>query len=342
MRALVNLLVLLLVPLLTQEVDAKGTTRKNGKKTAAKIAAETGGGGGDLTDAMADALSGSGIRSAGLHRAETKKKRRRKKNGVAGETVDELNMAARTQARERAIEKAARMVKNKPGEPFKGTPPRVVDQNLYGTLKERQRTFEANGYVWPITTRFVGWPPKPNGSVTEEFLKTRLQLADYYKKVAVSSHHKVDHWDNLMASMLLPRFSPKGFMRRQCEGELKDTWQKLRKNYNKMLPTAEKESFDPMLHTGKDGVDYRPRFIDNKIQRKLNAQTLQQMQKIAEAWCGVKLEASTVYGLRVYGNGSTLASHTDKPTTHIISAILHVDHDTTEPWPIEIEDRACL
>ena len=101
------------------------------------------------------------------------------------------------------------------------------------------------------------------------------------------------------------------------------------------------------------------------------------MQTIAEAWCGVKLEPSTVYGLRIYGNGSTLgernactsmqdchrsstprlsvhldqlamstnliltvaASHTDKPTTHVISAILHVDHDTDEPWPIEIEDH---
>eukprot|EP01048_Picozoa_sp_COSAG05_P011615 COSAG05_NODE_1106_length_5866_cov_2.199584_3_plen_64_part_00 len=50
----------------------------------------------------------------------------------------------------------------------------------------------------------------------------------------------------------------------------------------------------------------------------------QHLQPLAEAWSGVDLDISTVYGLRVYVNGSTMTSHTDMSTTHVISAIVHV------------------
>ena len=44
-----------------------------------------------------------------------------------------------------------------------------------------------------------------------------------------------------------------------------------------------------------------------------------------EAWSGVKLQNSAVYGIRVYRRGSTLFNHVDRSDTHIISAILNVD-----------------
>ena len=60
-----------------------------------------------------------------------------------------------------------------------------------------------------------------------------------------------------------------------------------------------------------------------------------------EAWSGVPLVGNNAYGLRVYRNGSHLNMHVDKSETHIISCILHVDHDDdpeSEPWPLVIED----
>jgi len=53
------------------------------------------------------------------------------------------------------------------------------------------------------------------------------------------------------------------------------------------------------------------------------------------------LIGSIAYGLRIYRNESQLNMHTDRTNTHIISCILHVDHDDdpeSEPWPIIIED----
>ena len=48
---------------------------------------------------------------------------------------------------------------------------------------------------------------------------------------------------------------------------------------------------------------------------------------------------SAAYGFRLYRNNSKLFMHLDKPNTHVISFILHIDSsDDAEPWPIVIED----
>ena len=50
-----------------------------------------------------------------------------------------------------------------------------------------------------------------------------------------------------------------------------------------------------------------------------------------EAWAGVELNNGQSYGVRVYQNGSTLVNHIDRSETHVISAIVHIDHDLAEP-----------
>jgi len=66
---------------------------------------------------------------------------------------------------------------------------------------------------------------------------------------------------------------------------------------------------------------------------------LQELLPIHESWSGVKLIPNNAYGLRIYRNGSNLNMHVDKSGSHIISTILHVDHDPWgDPWPLVIED----
>jgi hypothetical protein len=79
-----------------------------------------------------------------------------------------------------------------------------------------------------------------------------------------------------------------------------------------------------------------PGFIS---QEDLNREILQQLKGLHEEWCGVELEPSWAFGLRVYHNGNVLKRHVDRVETHVISAILHIDHDTDEPWPIVIADN---
>lgn len=63
------------------------------------------------------------------------------------------------------------------------------------------------------------------------------------------------------------------------------------------------------------------------------------MKPILEDWCGQKLAPSYVYGIRVYFDGAVLKMHRDRIETHIISAILNVDQQVNEDWPLMIEDN---
>ncbi len=60
-----------------------------------------------------------------------------------------------------------------------------------------------------------------------------------------------------------------------------------------------------------------------------------------EVWSGIQLEPTQVYGIRVYHNGAVLKPHRDRVKTHIISAIINVDQDVNQDWPLMIEDNYC-
>ena len=63
---------------------------------------------------------------------------------------------------------------------------------------------------------------------------------------------------------------------------------------------------------------------------------------ILEAWIGPKwggLVPTSVYGIRRYTNGSTLQAHVGVVATHAVSAILNVDQDVDEDWPLQIRDH---
>ncbi len=56
---------------------------------------------------------------------------------------------------------------------------------------------------------------------------------------------------------------------------------------------------------------------------------------IISEWTGQKLVGSSVYGIRVYKEGAILAPHVDRLPL-ISSAIINVDQDLDEDWPLEV------
>ena len=76
------------------------------------------------------------------------------------------------------------------------------------------------------------------------------------------------------------------------------------------------------------------------------------LQPILEEWSGTtkqqrsattatttsRLSEAAIYGIRVYYNGSILAPHVDF-MPRVISAILNIDQDVHEAWPLEIYDH---
>jgi hypothetical protein len=64
---------------------------------------------------------------------------------------------------------------------------------------------------------------------------------------------------------------------------------------------------------------------------------LEYMTPIMEAWANSTLEHTSTYGIRVYQRGSLLLDHIDRHSTHIISAVVQVDQDCDEGWPLTAE-----
>jgi hypothetical protein len=102
------------------------------------------------------------------------------------------------------------------------------------------------------------------------------------------------------------------------------------------------------LHSGLEGAAYEgdvdviegqnpPLFIP--LNKTTTRWVMAELKEMHEKWSGVPLVGEIAYGLRVYQSGAILNMHVDRPLTHIISCILHVDHSgQNEPWPIVIED----
>ena len=63
------------------------------------------------------------------------------------------------------------------------------------------------------------------------------------------------------------------------------------------------------------------------------------LKKPLETWSGSSLKPTFVYGIRDYKKGAVLVPHRDRENTHIISAIINVDKDLDEDWPLMIEDH---
>lgn len=58
-------------------------------------------------------------------------------------------------------------------------------------------------------------------------------------------------------------------------------------------------------------------------------------KEVLEEWVGVELSQTSLYGTRVYTEGSVLAPHVDRNPL-VISGIINVAQDVDEPWPLEV------
>jgi hypothetical protein len=80
-----------------------------------------------------------------------------------------------------------------------------------------------------------------------------------------------------------------------------------------------------------------PKFIDIG---ELSNEVHRMMLPYHEEWSGLKLNPTSIYGVRLYQNGSSLTMHVDRVKTHVISSIVHIAHEydnDAEPWPLDIE-----
>mmetsp|Transcript_11460 Transcript_11460/g.24096 ORF Transcript_11460/g.24096 Transcript_11460/m.24096 type:complete len:521 (+) Transcript_11460:69-1631(+) len=65
------------------------------------------------------------------------------------------------------------------------------------------------------------------------------------------------------------------------------------------------------------------------------------LKDLVEAWAGVPLEQTDLYGVRQYEAGARLLTHVDRISTHAASLIVNIAQgNLTRPWTVEVYDHA--
>jgi hypothetical protein len=146
------------------------------------------------------------------------------------------------------------------------------------------------------------------------------------------------NWLQLISSNMVPRYTERGF-------DLVKTPLDVQKKLRKIVKDGLKQ-WDELEPEKKDGKPLESLYGNQAKFIKIDGKTIvdiaTELLPLHEEWAGIKLVPTSVYGVRMYQNGSALAMHVDNVDSHIISSIVHIAHkydNKDEPWPIHIEDH---
>jgi len=209
----------------------------------------------------------------------------------------------------------------------------VVRHRASAALAESDRLheYEVRNHTWPpLQEEYI-----PNTEGWRGRIERRLEQVESIPEVADRYN---GYMKTIYTGLIAPNFTEHGWgLTRVPEEMIQELWASLHTG----LKDPEKHlKFEDVgvniLEFEKDESYARPLF---HRQDALNRKVLHDLLPIHQAWAGVELVPNNAYGLRIYRNASNLLMHIDKVQTHIISGILHVDHDReSKPWPLVIED----
>jgi hypothetical protein len=138
-------------------------------------------------------------------------------------------------------------------------------------------------------------------------------------------------------SAMIPHYTAKGYTYLPA-GLPEDVWTELRSFYDAHrhdeCPEGWKADNNYVNHwESPTYMVFLPMRIKNMIFAAL--------KPMLEEWIDHKesLTQTACYGIRVYKNNSALLNHVDVLETHVVSAIIQVDQDVDEDWPVEIVDH---
>lgn len=188
---------------------------------------------------------------------------------------------------------------------------------------ERMDNYQKRGYQWPLKEVV------PNTEGWRNIFNRRSEQIQRMPSSGPSG--KYDAWLQTMSSAVVaPNFTENGWGLTRAPTHLVEELQK------KIRDNVDTAPMEYKINVIETEMGARPLFIRND---ELNAKVMRELQPMHEEWAGVELQGAIAYGLRLYQNNSRLLMHTDKPNTHVISCIFHLDRsDDAEPWPIVIED----
>lgn len=170
------------------------------------------------------------------------------------------------------------------------------------------------------------WPAEYNPQ-TEGWKKINDRRFAQISQIEDSGQRYEGYLQTVMSAIVAPNFTENGWgLTRAPQNLVNDLRQAIIDGLPNAKPEGDVEVIEGLV----------PLFIQR---RDLTNRVLHELLPMHEEWSNMKLEPSNSYGFRLYRNESRLNMHIDKPETHVISSILHIDHsEDSEPWPLVIED----
>lgn len=179
------------------------------------------------------------------------------------------------------------------------------------------------------------WPPKRHS----ESSKYQAFAEEREREIMAlpGGNERWENWMQFTQSRIVPKFTETGFA----------------------LVKTPPHLFEELLHVVEEGVANwdsleEEEGVGDAIYNRLGLnpkmvprtplwnRVHEELLPLHEQWAGVKLFPTSIYGIRLYQNTSSLVMHCDKVHSHVISSIIHIAHqydDDDVPWPIEIEDH---
>jgi len=207
---------------------------------------------------------------------------------------------------------------------------------------DRRDEYNRRNYSWPLDAdNFV-----PNTPGWKTLMERRMQQVQCIEDLG----HRYNGWLSVMTSaQTVPNFTEHGFALTRAPPMLLEELQQslrdglLQNEQSSMMETEDGNEIivaaieDENDSTTKTTELLPPLWIP---QEDLNAKVLEELHPIHTDFVnGIDLIGAKAYGLRVYRNQSMLLMHSDKPDTHIVGSILHIDHsEDSKDWPIVVED----
>mmetsp|Transcript_17936 Transcript_17936/g.30173 ORF Transcript_17936/g.30173 Transcript_17936/m.30173 type:complete len:307 (-) Transcript_17936:31-951(-) len=191
--------------------------------------------------------------------------------------------------------------------------------------QDRVQQWYSRNYTWPPT-----WQPE-----SVAFSRAMEIQERYIHDNIFDDGDRWYHYLDYTAKRLVPRFTEVGF-------EIRDTppgiQKLLRQEVVDALPRLEN-----VRDEGEIDILYTPIPSKKLHVPHLHRDIYDALRPDLEEWVGgMALEESSIYGIRMNRNESTLGMHLDRIATHVVSAIVHVAHaydNVEQPWPISIEDN---
>ena len=136
------------------------------------------------------------------------------------------------------------------------------------------------------------------------------------------------------ANEYIPAYTKTGMIAQSFPPAL---FQLIRTFYQENRLEAQDENVPGNFISNADNNGHSSSLIE--LSPRLKQQIHDAIKPLMEQWCGEKLEPTFVYGIRIYKEKAVLKPHRDRLETHIISAIINVDQDVNQDWPLSIEDN---